>query len=341
MYRLDEKLANIRAGNYTRRDFIIADAKDPDMGPSISGNGFNRAKDGSYSRYATRGEFVERIRAIVKQDIVDIMLTSVTVMEALIDAGVYRGSRVKPAIRANDTTDVWVGRGCRYAKQPSRPFRTASLSRVITGSIDPAPGAPVTGTDLGLYSITFTNDLDADYASLSAFSDFRYEASLNNFKYFLEVFNPNVDCGLDAAAMPFFVNDCIIRCLSGVSKADMPQFLKIAYNGPRAMEELASFDSRTIVGILGGGAGTARDCFELLHQAEKYGARVALFGRKINQAEDPLSMVVHMRRVADGEMTSLEAVKSYHAGLARDGYRPLRDVETDCEVTEEALKAGL
>ena len=43
--------------------------------------------------------------------------------------------------------------------------------------------------------------------------------------------------------------------------------------------------------MLGGGAGTTRDCFELLHQAERYGARVALFGRKINLAEAPLAMV--------------------------------------------------
>ena len=43
--------------------------------------------------------------------------------------------------------------------------------------------------------------------------------------------------------------------------------------------------------MLGGGAGTTRDCFELIHQAQKYGARVALFGRKINLAESPLDIV--------------------------------------------------
>ena len=35
MLRLDEKLARIRAGAYKRSDFIIADAKDPDMGPGL------------------------------------------------------------------------------------------------------------------------------------------------------------------------------------------------------------------------------------------------------------------------------------------------------------------
>ena len=32
MKRLDNKLARIRAGQYARSDFIIADAKDGDMG---------------------------------------------------------------------------------------------------------------------------------------------------------------------------------------------------------------------------------------------------------------------------------------------------------------------
>ena len=35
MTRLDEKLARVRAGQYTKPDFIIADAKDGDMGASL------------------------------------------------------------------------------------------------------------------------------------------------------------------------------------------------------------------------------------------------------------------------------------------------------------------
>ena len=128
------------------------------------------------------------------------------------------------------------------------------------------------------------------------------------------MFNPNV--GLVAPEiMPYFVNDCIVRCLAGLTEAERPHFLKIAYNGPRALDELASFDPSLVVGVLGGGAGTIRDCFELIHQAEKYGARVALFGRKINLAESPLDMVKFMRAVADGALKPLEAVKAYHDAL--------------------------
>ena len=226
-------------------------------------------------RFKTRAEFLDSIEAIVKQDVVDIMLTSVSNLESLVKRNVFAGTGVKPVIRANDTTDVWRHRGASFHNQPSRPFRTASLRHV----------KPL--TDLGLYSITFTNDIDADHASLEAFKDFRDDAEANGFSYFLEVFNPNVERGLTPETMPQFVNDAIVRCLAGLTEAERPKFLKIAYNGPRALEELASFDPSLVVGVLGGGAGTTRDCFELIHQAQKYGARVALFGRKINLAEVP------------------------------------------------------
>jgi hypothetical protein len=340
MTRLDEKLARIRAGRYQRKDFIIADAKDPDMGPSIVSCGPARLKDGSSTRNRSREEFLDQIQAIVEQDFVDVMLTSVSNLERLVERGVYRTSAVKPAIRANDATDVWVMRGASYAQKPSRPFRSANLSRVMWGSPRPTPGAPVTGTDLGLYSLTFNNDLDADLASLEAFTAFRDEATALGFSYFLEVFNPNVATGIAAEVLPHYINDCIQRCLAGLTTAERPLFLKVAYNGPKALEEMASFDPSLIVGVLGGGAGTTRDCFELIAQAERYGARVALFGRKINLAESPLAMVSFMRAVADGALAPSEAVKAYHAALQREGIRPHRDLSADDQITEATLKLG-
>jgi len=325
MTRFDAKLAKIKAGNYTRGDFIIADAKDGDMGPSIPSCGPKLEKDGSFARFRTRAEFLDNVKAVIAQDVVDIMLTSASNLELLVESGVYAASRVKPAIRANDTTDIWVGRGASYNKQPSRPYRTASLE------------ARRRHTDLGLYSITFNNDLDADYDSLHAFLDFVEDADDNGFNYFLEVFNPNVDTGIAPELLPHYVNDCICRALAGLTRAQRPQFLKIVYNGPKALDELASYDPSLVVGVLGGGAGTARDTFELIHQAEKYGARVALFGRKINLAEDPLSMVRFMRAVADGDLTPQEAVKAYHGALQKAGQTPLRALQDDVKITEKVL----
>jgi hypothetical protein len=94
------------------------------------------------------------------------------------------------------------------------------------------------------------------------------------------------------------------------------------------------------VGVLGGGAGTNRDTFELIHQAEKYGARVALFGRKINLAESQLDIVDFMRLVADGEILPLEAVKAYHGALQKKKIAPVRSLEDDGKLTEAVLKEG-
>ena len=135
------------------------------------------------------------------------------------------------------------------------------------------------------------------------------------------------------------VNDCILRCIAGLTKAERPRFLKIAYNGPKALEELASFDPGLIVGVLGGGAGTTRDTFELLHQAERYGARVALFGRKINLAESPLAIVALMRQVAEGAVQPAEAVRAYHGELQKEGIRPSRELDDDNRITEAVLRA--
>jgi hypothetical protein len=324
MTRLDDKLMRIRSGAYRRSDFIIADAKDPDMGPGLHAVGPARPGE---ARFKTRAEFLDSIEAIVKQDIVDIMLTSVSNLEQLVKRKVFAGTGVKPAIRANDTTDVWRHRGGAHHLEPSRPFRSASLKHVRRL------------TDLGLYSITFTNDTAADHASLAAFRDFRADAEANRVSYFLEVFNPNVERGgLNAETMPGFINDSIVRALAGLTEAERPRFLKVAYNGPKALEELASFDPGLVVGVLGGGAGTTRDCFELLHQAEKYGARVALFGRKINLAESPLDIVRLMRAVANGDVTPLEAVKAYHAAVVKQGLKPMREIKLDSAITEPALK---
>jgi len=340
MMRLDEKLSRIRAGAYRREDFIIADAKDADMGGGVAAMGPARHPDGSWTRCRTRDEFLDSIEAIIKQDVVDIMLVSVSNLERLIKRGAFTGSKVKPAIRANETTDVWGPRGSTYKTHASRPFRTASVARVRSGSAKPNPAAPVSLTDLGLYSITFNNDLDADIASLEAFAQFRTDAAEAGLNYFLEVFNPNVATGMAPEDMPHYVNDCILRCLAGLTEAERPLFLKIPFNGPKALEELAAFDSSLVVGVLGGGAGTTRDCFELIHQAEKYGARVALFGRKINLAESPLDMVRTMRAVADGALTPGEAVAAYHECLRKASIEPLRELAADNEITEAPLKSS-
>lgn len=322
--RYEEKIGRILAGEYRKGDFILADAKDADMSGGIPTAGLRRGKDGRPEGYRTRMEFLAEIEALIAQDTVDIMLTSASNMELLQTRGAFAASRINPAFRANDTTDVWsIIRGGRYRETPSRPFRSADLSR-----------APA---DLCLYSITFNNDTDSDMASLEAFSTFRHDIRAVGKDYFLEVFNPNMTTGFSSAETGAYVNDCIARTLAGLTRAERPQFLKVAYNGPAAMEELASYDPSLVVGILGGGSGTLRDTFELVWQAEKYGARLALFGRKINSAEHQPSLVTWLRAVADGNASSAEAVRGYHGELGKLGLKSDRTLDDDLLITEEVL----
>ena len=136
-----------------------------------------------------------------------------------------------------------------------------------------------------------------------------------------------------------YVNDCIIKAIAGQTKDERPLFLKIAYNGPKAMEELANFDPENlIVGILGGSKGTTRDCFELIKKASQYGAKVALFGRKINLAEDPILLVKIMREVVENNIKPIDAVKLYHSELKKNKLIPDRKLLKDVEITEKVLK---
>jgi DhnA family fructose-bisphosphate aldolase class Ia len=256
------------------------------------------------------------------------MLLSASTCERLSEEGLFRKSPVTPAIRLNDTTDIWSARGGGYKEEASRHHRTARIdqARKYVG--------------LGLYSVTFSNQRDIDALNAEAYSAFRAEAAGHGMRHFLEVFNPAFDVALkDNAHIGHFINDNIVRTLAGVMDEDHPQFLKLQYNGPRAMEELASYDpGRLIVGILGGAAGTTRDTFELLSQAEKYGARVALFGRKIHFAESPLEIVALMRQVVARAVTPSEAVRAYHGALQKLKIEPSRRLLDDIELTEQPLK---
>src|SRR5256885_14219849 len=116
---LDTKLAEIKA-NPSSRAFIIADAKDADMAFGVRAPGpraylahrgerparfspeiWSRAEFG----YRNLPEFLDIIREVVQQGVVDILLMSAYVNEQLtIKEGLFRNSSVTPAARANDAT---------------------------------------------------------------------------------------------------------------------------------------------------------------------------------------------------------------------------------------------
>lgn len=352
---LDLKLTEIKA-NPKSRAFIIADAKDADMafGVRATGSRSYLARHGArpaqfspevWTRdefgYRNLPEFLDIIREVVHQGLVDIMLMSAYVCEQLtIKEGLFKGSQVTPAARANDTTDVWAIRHGCYTREASQPFRSASIDQIQCGQVEcerrePAPVFP--GANLGLYSITFVNDLDQDREAALWYKQFREEAERKKFQHFLEVFDPNVESGIAPGNIGEFINDNILRLLAGVPESGRPRFLKIVYHGPRAMEELAQYDPNLVVGILGGSAGTTYDAFKLIHDAQKYGARVALFGRKINNAEHQLAFVEMLRLITEGRLSPEEAVRAYHGLLQAKNIKPHRPLDDDLKLTDQAM----
>ena len=153
-------------------------------------------------RFRTLEEYRQQMRLITRSGLVDIMLMSANSNYALtFNERLFADSPVTPAVRANDTTDIHLARGAAYHEQPSRPFRTASIDHIQCGHMDCAPEERAQGANLGLYSVTFNNNLERDLATLERFHDFREEAERKGFRYFLEVFDPNIPGAVKADAL--------------------------------------------------------------------------------------------------------------------------------------------
>ncbi len=338
---LDRKLREIHRDPSGSRAFILADAKDADMAFGIGAPGQSLERHDGELRFKTLAEYREQIREVIHQGVVDIVLMSGSTSELLaIEERLFDQSSVTPAVRANDATDVHAMRGSRIPQAPARPFRTLAIDHAQCGHLDCDTAERKRGVDLGLYSVTFNNDCELDLLTLEQYSRFREEAERKQFRHFLEVFNPNVPDAISEEVRPDFINDVIARTLAGVSKAGRPIFLKIAYQGPKAMEALVRYDPHLIVGILGGAAGTTHDAFRLLHEAQKYGARAALFGRKINQAECQLAFIEFLRHIADGVIEPEEAVRAYHAVLEKLRIPARRPLAEDLALQTNILSYG-
>ncbi|QQE13823.1 hypothetical protein JD969_10275 [Planctomycetota bacterium] len=328
MKTLDAKIAEIKKNPSTNL-FIIADAKDADMAHGLAAPGKSPEMHSQEAKYRSLQEYRELIKQNVEQGLVDIMLMSASTNSILnINDRIFDNSAITPAIRANDTTDIWLAAGGNYPKEPSHPFRSATIDHAMCGKVSCEPDQRHLGADLGLYSITFNNDRDLDQYALEEYAKFRVEAESKGFRHFLEVFAPNAPIN-PIPDVGRYLNDMIARTLAGVAGNARPIFLKIPYLGPQAMEQLVQYDTSTIVGILGGSAGTTFDAFNQLAEAKKYGARVALYGRMINASENQLAFIKHLRAVADSELQPVEAVKSYHNELKRLGITPYRTLEED------------
>ena len=335
---LDRKLARILA-DPSCRDFILADAKDADMAFGLSAPGRSPEHHAGEARFRTLDEYRQLMREIVAQGLVDIMLMSassnevLTINERLFDATAASRRRSAPTTRP---TSGWPAASGRYGQQPSQPFRTATIDHIQCGKAECAPSERRLGADLGLYSVTFNNDVDLDRRTLECLQGVPHRGRDQGVPAFPRGLRPQ---RRRACRRPTWGGSSMTRssaALAGVTGRGRPLFLKIVYHGPAAMEALARYDRSLVVGILGGSAGTTFDAFQMLWEAKKYGARVALYGRKINNAEHQLSFIEHLRAVADDQLGPDEAVKAYHGALQRLGIRPHRSLADDLQRTETA-----
>jgi len=338
---LDVKLAKIKA-DPSSREFIIADAKDADMAYGIAAPGKSPEMHAHEGKFRSLAEYRDCIREVVRQGAVDILLMSAHTNSILtIEEGLFENSPVTPAARANDTTDIHFARHAAHPSHPSLPFQSTTIDHIQCGHIDCRPEERERGADLGLYSVTFNNDATLDRQTLEDYKTFRIDAERKGFRHFLEVFDPNAPRQpVDRDKLGAFLNDMIVRSVAGVPESGRPLFLKLVYHGPKFTEELAHYDPTLVVGILGGSSGTTYDAFKLIADAQKYGARVALFGRKINNAEHQLAFISMLRRIVDGEVTPEEAVHAYHGVLQALKIEPIRSLEEDMKLTDPAMSYG-
>jgi len=223
---LDVKLARLHADPQRCKDFILADAKDADMALAIGAPGKSPEAHSGELKFRSLAQFRELIQQIVEQKLVDIMLMSASTSEVLtIQQRLFDNSPVTPAARANDTTDIHILRGGRSPGQPSLPFRTATLDHLQCGHLDCKPEERRFGVDLGLYSITFSNDPVQDRENLEAYNAFRLEAERKGFRHFLELFDPNVPGQVAPEQIPAFINDVIVRTVGGITSKGRPLLL--------------------------------------------------------------------------------------------------------------------
>ena len=142
---LDTKLTDIRTNPHSNA-FIIAYAADPDMSWGVA----------TFDSDSSIQDYCEGLAELVEGANIDVLLTSVSSMDILArEKRLFGTSSVTPAVRANDTTDLWAARGAQYTTLPSRPFATTTIEEAQYGTLLPAPDQ-TPDVNLGLYSVTKT-----------------------------------------------------------------------------------------------------------------------------------------------------------------------------------------
>ena len=327
MKSLDAKLASIHADPHGAKDFILADAKDADMAAGLAATGDRPASPASRARWPSTATRCARSRARGWSTSCSCRASTsevLTIQERLFDNSRRHARRPR---QRHDRHPPHRRRHLRAA--PSRPFRTATLDQIQCGHARPdAERAHARRRPRPLLDHVQQRHRRSTYATLEAYKEFRLEAERKGFRHFLEVFDPNA-CGEQRPAdLGRFINDLIVRTLAGVPSAGPAGVPQDRLPRPEGDGGAGRATTRTSSSASSAApAGTTYDAFKLLEEAKKYGARAALFGRKINNSEHQLTFVRFLRAIADGEIDAEEACRAYHGDLAKLGITPHRPLD--------------
>ena len=329
------KLANIHADPHGAKDFILADAKDADMAAGLAAPG----KDAGHGQDRARWPSIAtRCARSSRQGLVDIMLMSASTSEVLTIQRAAVRRLARHARRPRQRHDRHPPASPAAPTRRSRRGRSASatIDQIQCGKVDPdarraAAAARTSASTRSRRTTTSTFDyVDARRRTRNSASRPSARASATSSKSSTPT--------PAAAAVP-----------------DGPRAVHQRPDRPHARRRAAARAGRSssrssttarrrwrswspttrtsCPGILGGSSGTTYDAFKLLEEAKKYGARAALFGRKINNSEHQLTFVRFLRAIADGQIGAEEACRAYHGDLAKLGIKPYRPLDDDLELT--------
>ena len=252
---LDRKLARILADR-SCADFILADAKDADMAYGMAAPGRSPEHHAQEGRFRSLDEYRQLIRENVRQGLVDIMLISASTNEVL----TLQRAAVRPQPRhaghPGQRHDRHLGRPGR--RLPPRALEAVPLRLDRPGDVRQAPiasrtngrSAPTWASTPSPSTTTWPWTIARWRRTGRSARKRRPRTSATSSKSSIPT-----PCKHPMPDLGRFINDMIVRTLAGVAGKERPLFLKVVYHGPAAMEQLVAYDSRLVVGILGGVVG--------------------------------------------------------------------------------------
>lgn len=269
--------------------------------------------------YRTRIEFLQLLREFIEDGHIDGLLMTPADAEILaLEEKLFNNSPITAIVRMNAETGIWNPRYGVYRQEYSRPFHTVPLesAQYCETLVNSAMSCHI---QLGLYSITLNNNVEADERMLNEYLLFAREVGeMSDFYHVLEVFLPNVRLpGMDLEKRGQYTADSIARTMSYLRIQQRPLFIKTAYTTKEVWRELTQFDPTLVIGALGGARQNARATLNLAHDVTEYGGKVILFGRTVFQEENPRLMAKAIRAVLDRTMTQEEAHKEYQQGESK------------------------